>query len=280
MIPNVQRVHAQLKIFSRLEKKYRNYVNSNPECIYEIGSLDGTDSISLNNIFKTKIVAFEPTPDSFLKVEKNLTVIGGRAFQFAISDFCGLVEFFVNDPIKTITTWNDGNQGANSLFKNNLEYPMETYFQNSIQVQTRSLQCLIETGFQKPDFLWIDCQGAELKVLKGMGPYLNDVRFIYCELSLFKLYEDQPLADEVINFLNKSGFLYVGNLTFGTFQFDACFVRPEKNPVKAKILDTLLAKSYNSKSKIFIARTPKQYFRMLPRMYLEYAKRIIKFKNN
>lgn len=215
-------------MFRRLERKYRNYITSDPQVSYDIGSLDGTDSISLSKIFHTKLLAFEPTPNSYKIVAKNLEMVNGSAFQFMLADYCGSSEFFVNDPVKTITTWADGNQGANSALKNNKNYPIETYFQNSIKVQVRAIKCLIENGFPNPNFIWMDCQGSELSVLKGMGSYLDEVSFIYCELSLFQLYENQPYALEVIEYLNLFGFLWVGNLTFGSFQFDACFVKPKK----------------------------------------------------
>ena len=182
----------------------------------------------------------------------------------------------MNDPEKTITTWADGNQGANSLLKSNKDYPVETYFQNSVKVQVRAIKCLIENGFKKPRFIWMDVQGSELSVLKGMGDYLHEVKFIYCELSLFQLYENQPYAKEIIEYLNNFGFFWVGNLTFGTFQFDACFVKPQKNTLKAKVINALLMRLYNRKNQIYIARTPKQYLRMLPRIFLDFAKRLTK----
>ena len=70
MKPNVSEVHKELKIFTRLKRKYDTYIFAHPEITYEIGSLDGTDSISISKLFSTKILAFEPTENSFKKYNR------------------------------------------------------------------------------------------------------------------------------------------------------------------------------------------------------------------
>ncbi|HEY1765706.1 MAG TPA: FkbM family methyltransferase [Opitutaceae bacterium] len=56
------------------------------------------------------------------------------------------------------------------------------------------------------DLLKLDCQGAELSVLKGAGGRLRDVRWVYCEVSIDPIYEGAPLWGEVHEFLRASGF--------------------------------------------------------------------------
>ena len=56
------------------------------------------------------------------------------------------------------------------------------------------------------DLLKLDCQGAELSVLKGAGRRLDDVRWIYCEVSMDPIYDGAPLWGEVHEFLRAAGF--------------------------------------------------------------------------
>lgn len=61
-----------------------------------------------------------------------------------------------------------------------------------------------------PALLKIDVQGAELAVLKGCRSLLDRFAWIYVECSFVELYEGQPLADEVIAYLEQAGFRLAG----------------------------------------------------------------------
>lgn len=54
--------------------------------------------------------------------------------------------------------------------------------------------------------LKIDVQGFELKVLRGALKTLRRVSWVYVEVSFEELYQGQPLAAEVIRFLDGAGF--------------------------------------------------------------------------
>ena len=57
-----------------------------------------------------------------------------------------------------------------------------------------------------PDFLWIDVQGAEYKVLKGGIETLKKTKAIYTEYSLKELYEEQKDLWFIANYLKDIGF--------------------------------------------------------------------------
>lgn len=57
-----------------------------------------------------------------------------------------------------------------------------------------------------PIFMKVDVQGAELSVFEGCGNSLRMIDAIYVELSFVPLYKDQPLAGQVISYLNDKGF--------------------------------------------------------------------------
>ena len=56
----------------------------------------------------------------------------------------------------------------------------------------------------------IDVQGYELEVLKGSSDLLQSIFYVYVECSFIELYDEQPLANDVINFLEKFSFILKG----------------------------------------------------------------------
>jgi FkbM family methyltransferase len=80
--------------------------------------------------------------------------------------------------------------------------------------------------------LKIDVQGYELEVLEGAKNSLNSVDLIIVETSFLKLYNNQPLFEDVYNFLYSRSFRYRGNFdqiinpnTGRILQADAIFVK-------------------------------------------------------
>ena len=53
------------------------------------------------------------------------------------------------------------------------------------------------------NFLNLDIQGAELKALKSMGDYLNNVDYIYTEVNSDYVYEDCALITELDDYLSQ-----------------------------------------------------------------------------
>ena len=262
--PEVAKIHAELLIHHRFHSTYQKFISKkDPKCVWEIGALDGLDSVSLKNEFpSTQFIAFEPTPDSFKITSRNLLSIrGGDAFQIALSDANGVADFMVNDPDKTVTTWKNGNQGANSLFKANPNYPPEKYWQNIISIKTSRADSLIESGLVAPDVLWVDAQGSELMIFQGFGDYIKSVVFIYVELSLFSIYLNSPLAIEVVKYLSQNGFLWTTNLTKSGYQFDAVFLKPKKRKKLARIKHQFFLYSLNTYHKLYISMNLAQFIR-------------------
>jgi FkbM family methyltransferase len=278
--PSVVKIHESLHIHKRIKLLVEKYLGLNSiHHIWEIGALDGSDSVALKKYFpKTYFTAFEPTPASFLVVNKNLESIGGTAFQYAIALKDGSTTFFINDPEKTVTTWIDGNQGANSMYSANLEYPIEQYFQNEITVEAIRADTLISKGLTCPNLLWIDAQGSELNILRSFGQNLDNVDFIYTELSLFPIYKDAPLAEEVLTFLQAQGFYWVTNLTIGGFQFDAVLIRVKKRRFIAKIKHRYFTYSLRTKSKLYISTNLRHLIRTKVGTYARSALRLLNNK--
>jgi FkbM family methyltransferase len=88
------------------------------------------------------------------------------------------------------------------------------------------------TGPSPVDFLKIDTQGYELEVLRGAKRVLTQTEVVLLEISLIEINEGAPIADEVIAFMKKAGFVLHDICEFhrrpldnALWQFDGLFVR-------------------------------------------------------
>ena len=70
------------------------------------------------------------------------------------------------------------------------------------KVEIKKISDLIRQGeLPVPDIIKLDVQGFELEVLKGIGHYLNSVRYVICEVSFKEYYYDQPQFLDIANYL-------------------------------------------------------------------------------
>jgi FkbM family methyltransferase len=75
----------------------------------------------------------------------------------------------------------------------------------SVDVETITLNSY-SIGREVPDLINLDIQGAELDALRGASNFLDQVSYIYTEVSYVELYKNAPLADEIDRYLNSFGF--------------------------------------------------------------------------
>jgi len=76
----------------------------------------------------------------------------------------------------------------------------------TITVPMTTLDDLLPRDLKALDLLKLDCQGAELSVLKGAGERIRGIRWIYCEVSIEPIYDGAPLFGELHAFLRNAGF--------------------------------------------------------------------------
>jgi FkbM family methyltransferase len=183
-----------------------NILKQNIKTILDIGSRDLTEgSYFAERYPNATIYSFECNPATLPLCEKKAKNYKNIILTSkAVNEYTGFCTFYPTDPEKTITTWEDGNPGASSLFKANGNYPIEHYVQKEITVPCIRLDDVLkDNNIEKIDMLWMDLQGAELLALKSLGSYLEKVSFICTEVEINPMYENQALFKDVDNFLNK-----------------------------------------------------------------------------
>ena len=75
-----------------------------------------------------------------------------------------------------------------------------------LAVDCRRGDTLVADGLPAPDVVKVDVQGAELKLLQGMGAVLDDVRSVYVEIHPEKTRRYGTSDEEVERFLREAGF--------------------------------------------------------------------------
>jgi hypothetical protein len=80
----------------------------------------------------------------------------------------------------------------------------------------------------------MDVQGSELDIIKGALPIIKDTTFLILELSILEYNQGSPLIGEVIEELNKLGFVMMDILDFNhsddtyLIQIDALFANKKR----------------------------------------------------
>ena len=195
--------------------------------IFEFGSRYGEDTIEFTKKYPAAIVyAFECNPGTIEICRQNLKQFPNIILnEKAVSDKIGSVSFFVNDKEKTKTAWEDGNQGASSLFKASGKYPVEEYVQKEVIVNSITLSSFIsEEKIEEIDIMWMDVQGAELMALRGLENQISKIKLLHVEVEFFEIYKDQPLFRDVNKFLKKNNFKLLGYTSYSEYAGDAVYL--------------------------------------------------------
>jgi FkbM family methyltransferase len=197
--------------------------------IFDVGSRDCLQSIEFYNAFPhSKIYAFECNPNTLHICKKNIEAYSDRItlIEGAVCDYDGEITFYPINQQKTITSWKDGNPGASSLFKSNGSYIHEKYIQDEIKTNCHRLDTIMQKyNIPRVDIIWMDLQGAELLALKGLGSYLDNVKYIHTEASHREMYSGQVMFKELNDFVLSHNFVIKNNLTYTGWQEDIIYER-------------------------------------------------------
>lgn len=183
---------------------------------FDIGSCEGEDSIKYSRLFpSSKIYAVEALPNNLTLIRENLrkyNINNVEVVPFALSDAKGIVKFYVSSgqPSKKAAgqDWDYGNKSSSLLPPDkNMEVFPWLKFQDVIEVQSSTLDEICEQkGIRGIDFVHLDVQGAELKVLNGAKKTLPNIKVIWLEVETVTLYQNQPLKDDIEGFMSSHHF--------------------------------------------------------------------------
>lgn len=163
--------------------------------IMDIGANIGWYSLNfVKAVSGVKVWAFEPVPQTFKQLEKNinLNTLSIQTFNFGFSDRPGFFDFFVDPDLST---------SASSV---NITGLADI---KPIACKLETLDAFAESHDLKPDFIKCDVEGAELLVFRGGQKTISQFIPIVCTEMLRKWaarYEYHP--NEIIDWFGNWGY--------------------------------------------------------------------------
>lgn len=167
--------------------------------VLDIGSNKGQFILLIENFFKdVEIYSFEPIKEIlekqkiFFKFKKNI-----HFFNVGLGEKTEEKNFY-------ITKRKDSSSFLKSNINKNTDYQINE--NREIQIETLD-NLLLNKNLKLPILAKIDVQGYELKVLKGADILLKKIKYLIVEVSEDQLYINQPISNEIINYLKERNFI-------------------------------------------------------------------------
>ena len=169
--------------------------------VYDIGANRGDFASFLAKLPNVPIVyCFEPLPDVYQQLTQNTMNLNNiKCFQVALGDRSGIERMYANDfsPSSSILPMCPVHMK---------EFP-DTKRSHEIQIRMMTLEETVrEFRLLSPDFIKIDVQGFEDRVITGGREIIKKARFCMLELSLVSLYEKSILITDINLMMRNLGF--------------------------------------------------------------------------
>lgn len=203
------------------------------DLVFDIGANAGQYAMELRALgYQGTIISFEPLSQAFKALEKNAkNDAKWQVFNCALGNMDGQSTINISE-----------NSGSSSIYDINdisIEAQADTQYIGKETIQVKRLDSVFTdfyTGNQQV-FLKIDTQGYEMNVLEGGLDALQHANGLQIEMSLFPVYKNSELFDEMLEYINNKGFRLVhikpgfANPETGIMlQLDAIFLRNNLAP--------------------------------------------------
>lgn len=174
--------------------------------VLDVGANTGQFATMINTILpEAFIYSFEPLEQCFKLLQQNTEEIESiQCFRFALGYENAHVMMHANEfsASSSILEMADLHKTAFPYTKNSTEEPVEVRTLDSLLPQLR---------LRKNVLAKLDVQGYELNALRGGEEALSQIDILVVETSFYRLYENQPLFDDIYGYLRKRNFKYRGN---------------------------------------------------------------------
>ena len=200
--------------------------------LIDIGANAGQYAVNMRKIgYCGKIISFEPLKSAFAELKKN----SSKDNNWIVNNYA-----LGNENAESRI-----NFGSNSFFSSILNMlptviksAPEAVFTSQEEIEIKKIDTVFNSFCTKKDsvMIKIDTQGYEKNVLEGATESLKNIKIIQIEMSLVRLYENEMLFLEVINYLYDKGFQlfslengFSDSTTGRLLQVDGIFVQKERS---------------------------------------------------
>lgn len=182
-----------------IDKSFNEYYNKNPIKIVDIGAADGLHKRWKKVEKHFQAFCFEPDERSYKKISSNKHIISKN---IGLYNKKGLLKIYLTKK-PTCSSIYPPNEKFINFFQNSNRF--EVVKDIDIKVDTLDNQLsLLNTD--DVDYIKLDTQGSELKILQGAKKTLNSVFGLRIEVEFNRIYKRQPLFSDIDSFLNDYGF--------------------------------------------------------------------------
>lgn len=200
--PSLRRAFIKFRVMAGVEHKA---ALSRPlATVVDIGANRGQFALAARAISGAKVVSFEPLPDVAVLFEN---VFSGDSM--AKLHVAAIGEKSERKMIHLSAR--DDSSSLLEIGEAQSEYFPGTHEVGTLEVAVGTLdQFMGEDEIVRPAMLKLDVQGFELQALAGCESLIGNFDYIYCECSFVKLYKNQKLAWNVVDYLRSRGFVIAG----------------------------------------------------------------------
>lgn len=185
--------------------------------IFDIGAHNFEDSINIKSTLpNSDVYAFEPDVLNIKKYADNAIRSGVKVFDFAMSDESGETIFYNSETLKGQEWTCSGSLMKPVTKEDTSEGLHEGLLYNLIgyNVKIKTLKEFCDSENISPDVIHMDVQGAETKVMRGIGNYRPKI--IFAETCEFDVYETHSSLEEFDNLMFSLGYKIVERLMYDT----------------------------------------------------------------
>jgi FkbM family methyltransferase len=197
-----------------------------PDLILDIGSRDGREALRFKTLCpESTVIAYEANPHQFRKMASDPNVAGLVTLRnAAVTSSTGKATFFIAKADYNGKEDAANNLGQSSLLSEGIDA------QEAVEVQTTTVADELDqlnAGEDPNCALWIDVEGAEAEVFKGLEKCRAKIAVIHVECATRPRWKEQKSMGALGDILGDS-FVNLGhNSTFWRGWGDAVFIRKE-----------------------------------------------------
>ena len=210
----------------KFESIHELLINNEIHTILDIGSYNGSDAIILSRIFsKATIYCFEADNNNFKKLVENVQFNKRIVpINIAVSDKEEVLEFYPSDGKNNEEDF----KGSGSILKPTSKHSEiwgNLVFNDPLKVKAVSINSWAKANnINQIDFVWMDVQGAELKVLKGFEELLPTTKAVILEI-----WDNTDYYQDSVSFASLQSFFAANNFRMSNlwkmyFSGDALFI--------------------------------------------------------
>ncbi len=176
--------------------------------ILDVGASDTIEKMpkALFNISDLYLIEARDTQenqDDFIKDKQFSNV---KVFNYCISDNNEKTNLYVTNVEEASSLYKPNDQTNKFWREDNAIKLKEKIPINAITLE----KFIIDNHINHIDLLNISAQASELKILKGLQDKIKNISLIICQTEFIEIYENQPLFNDLMDFLNKNNFEFLG----------------------------------------------------------------------